>query len=87
MQTAKIFEHSCFIEGVSKVKLNLSSVSRACERNVPSADTTVCGMSSLFSHTTVVPTGTVMVPGFAVGDGERLSALLHRDGGNAGHTA
>jgi hypothetical protein len=51
---------------LSKVKLNLSSVSSAGERNAPSRDTTVCTMLSSFSHTTVVPTGTVMVSGLKV---------------------
>src|SRR5713226_3068557 len=46
-----------------KVKENFSSVSSTLDLKTLSVLTTVCGISSRFVHVTVVPTGTVSVPG------------------------
>src|SRR5713226_4407685 len=46
-----------------KVKENFSLVSSTLDLKTPSVLTTVCGISSRLVHVTVVPTGTVSVPG------------------------
>jgi hypothetical protein len=45
---------------------NVASVSSALERNLPSFSDTRCGMSSSFTHVTVVPTFTVSTGGSKV---------------------
>src|SRR5436190_21240075 len=52
-----------YVPGLQKVKENFSSVSSTLDLKTPSVLTTVCGISSRLIHVTVVPAGTVSVPG------------------------
>src|SRR6202521_3162065 len=54
------------VPAVEKVCENLSSVSSALERNLPSFSDTTCGMSSELTQVTVVPALTVKVGGSKV---------------------
>src|SRR6202020_1993544 len=52
-----------YVQGLSNLNENFSSVSSAPERNSPASLTTVCGSSSLFTHETSSPAFTVKVVG------------------------
>src|SRR5437879_1198858 len=52
-----------YVPGLLKVKENFSSVSSTLDLKTPSVLTTECGISSRLVQVTLVPTGTVRVPG------------------------